>query len=124
MNDKPFEIPADMRVFAERSVEEAKAAFERYISAAQTAVSTFEDQAKATQTGVKDVRDKAVAFAEQNVTAAFDFAQQLVRARDPQEFSRLQTEFMKAQMQALTEQAKTMGEFMNRTVSDAMKKQP
>lgn len=121
MNDKPFEIPGEMRSFAEKSVEEARAAFERYISAAQTAVSTIEGQAKAAQAGAKDVRDKSVTFAEQNVTAAFEFAQKLVRAKDPQEFAQLQSEFIRSQMQALTEQAKALGETVSRSAMEAFK---
>ena len=37
-----FELPPDMKVFAEKSVEQAKQAFEGFISAANKAVSTFE----------------------------------------------------------------------------------
>jgi phasin len=124
MNDQPFEIPADMRAFAEKSVEEAKKAFENYISATQNAVGTIEGQAKAAQTSVKDVCNKAVSFAEQNVKAAFDFAQQLLRVKDPQEFATLQAEFMRTQMQAMAEQAKALGETVNRTVADTFKQKP
>ena len=41
-----FEIPADMRALAEKSVEQAKQAFDIFISAAQHAVSTAENQAR------------------------------------------------------------------------------
>ena len=40
-----FEIPAEMRAFAEKSVEQAKQAFDSFIAAAQHAVSTAESQA-------------------------------------------------------------------------------
>lgn len=40
-----FEIPADMRAF-EKSVEQAKQAFDIFISAAQHAVSTAENQSR------------------------------------------------------------------------------
>jgi hypothetical protein len=38
-----FEIPSDMRALAEKSVEQAKQAFDIFISAAQHAVSTAEN---------------------------------------------------------------------------------
>ncbi|MGB7779960.1 MAG: hypothetical protein WCF86_00365 [Pseudolabrys sp.] len=41
-----FEIPADMRALAEKSVEQAKQAFDIFISAAQHAVSTAENQSR------------------------------------------------------------------------------
>lgn len=45
-----FEIPADMRSF-EKSVEQAKQAFDIFISAAQHAVSTAENQAVTAKAG-------------------------------------------------------------------------
>ena len=106
---RQFEIPSDMRKFAEKSVEQAKQAFDTFISAATQAVSTFEGQAEAFRQGSDDVRRRAMAFAEQNVDASFEFAQRLVRAKDVQEVVRLQTEFVQSQMRTLAEQAKELG---------------
>ena len=50
-----FEIPAEMRAFAEKSVEQAKQAFDSFISAAQHAVNTAENQAASARTGAKEV---------------------------------------------------------------------
>lgn len=105
-----FEVPAEMRAFAEKSVDEARKAFESFITSANQAVNTFENQAEAMRKGSEDVRQRAMTYAEQNAGAAFDFVQQLVRAKDLEEITRLQTEFMKSQMQALTTQAKELGE--------------
>jgi phasin len=60
--------------------------------------------------GVKDVSTKAVSFAEKNVTAAFDLAEKLVHAKDVSEMMALQTEFLKAQMEAVQAQARELGE--------------
>jgi phasin len=105
-----FQVPPEMRAFAEQSVEQAKKAFDGFISAAQHAVSTLEGQAVAAQTGAKDVTQKVVEFAERNMTASFDFAQKLTRAKDPQEVMRLHADYVQAQMQALTEQAQELGQ--------------
>ena len=48
-----FEIPSDMRALAEKSVEQAKQAFDIFISAAQHAVSTAENQAATAQADAK-----------------------------------------------------------------------
>jgi phasin len=106
----PFEIPGDMRAFTERSVQQARVAFDTFISAAQQAMTTFEGQAAAMRRGSDDMRDRAMAFAEQNVSASFEFAQRLVRAKDVEELVRLQTEFVQSQIAALSEQAKELGE--------------
>jgi len=106
---RQFEIPSEMRKFAEKSVEQAKQAFDTFISAATQAVSSFEGQAEALRQGSDDVRRRAMTFAEQNVDASFEFAQRLVRAKDVQEVVRLQTEFVQSQMRTLAEQAKELG---------------
>jgi hypothetical protein len=41
-----FEIPPEMRAFAEKSVEQARQAFDGFISAAHNAVAAFEGQAE------------------------------------------------------------------------------
>ena len=105
-----FDIPADMRAMAEKSVEQARVAFNTFMTAAQEAVATFEGQAKATQAGAKDIGEKALSYAERNVANTFAFADRIVRAKDAQEFIRLQTDFIQAQMKELAEQAKDLGE--------------
>src|SRR6266436_45831 len=96
-----FEIPSEMRNLAEQSVEQARKAFDGYMTAAQQAVEALEGQATVAQAGTKNVGKKAMTFAEQNVATSFEFAQKLVRAKDVQEVLRLQGEFVQAQMQAL-----------------------
>jgi phasin len=105
-----FEVPADLRAMTEKSMEQARVAFNSFMSAAQQAVSQFEGHAKAVQAGAKDVSEKAMSYAERNVANTFAFADRIVRAKDAQEFVRLQTEFMQAQMKELAEQAKDLGE--------------
>ncbi len=117
----PFGVPSDMRALAEQSVGQAKAAFNAFINAAQDAVTSMEGQAKAAQAEAHDVGGKAMTYAERNVAAAFDFAQKVVRASDAQELLRLQTEFVQAQMQALSEQAKDLGEAAARSVMSGVK---
>jgi phasin len=105
-----FEIPADMRAMAEKSVEQARVAFNTFMTAAQEAVASFEGQAKAAQAGAKDISEKALSYAERNVANTFAFADRIVHAKDAQDFIRLQTEFIQAQMKELAEQAKELGE--------------
>jgi phasin len=119
-----FEVPRDMRSLAEQSVEQARQAFDTFMSAAQKAASNIEGQASAAQAGAKDVRQKAMAFAEQNVATSFEFAEKLVRAKDVEELTRLQTEFVQRQMQALGEQAQELGQSATRAAMDAARPPP
>lgn len=117
----PFEIPQEMRSMAERSVEQAREAFNQYINAAQQAVSTLEGRMKASQEGAMDVSKKAMGYAERNVATAFDFAQKLIHAKDIQDLVKLQTEFVQGQVQALTEQAKDLGELATKSAMETVK---
>jgi phasin len=105
-----FEVPAEMRAFAEQSVEQAKLAFDKFMSAANDALHTMEGQAKTAQAGAKDVRSKAMSYAEDNVNSAFEFAQRVVRAKDVNDLMQIQAEFVKEQMQTMSDQAKAIGE--------------
>ena len=113
-----FEIPADVRAFAERSVEQAKQAFDGFISAAHQAVNAFEGQAESARKGARHVTEKAMDFAEKNVANSFEFAQQLVRAKDAQEVLKLQAEFIRGQMQVLAEQVRELGETAGKAASE------
>ncbi len=114
-----FEIPAEMRQMAEHSVEQAKKAVDSFMSVAQQALGTIEGRAAAAQAGAKDVSRKAMSFAEQNLASSFEFAQKLVRAKDAQELMRLQSDFVRAQMEALSQQAKELGEHATRAAVEA-----
>jgi phasin len=116
-----FEIPGDMRTFAEQSVAQARRAFDSFMSAAQQAATSLEGQAETARKGAHAVSVKAVAFAEQNVAASFDYAQKLVQAKDAEEVLRLHAEYVQAQMQALAEQARELGQTATRAAAEAVK---
>jgi phasin len=114
-----FEVPPELRTFAEKSVEQARQAFDGFISAAHHAMSAFEGQAETARKGARDVTEKAMTFAERNMASAFAFAQDLVRARDLQEVLRLQADYIRRQMETMTEQARELGESTSKAAKDA-----
>jgi phasin len=114
-----FDVPPEMRAFAEKSVEQARQAFDGFISAARHTVSTFEGQAENARKGARDVTEKAMTFAEQNIASSFEFAQQVLRAKDIQEVLKLQADYIKQQMQVYGAQAKELGESTTRAAKDA-----
>ncbi|RDJ23581.1 phasin [Bosea caraganae] len=110
MNGKtPYEIPTEMREFAERSVEQARKAFDGFIDAAHKAVDGAHGSAESARVNTQDATRKAMSYAENNVTAAFDLAQKLVKSKDLTEVMQHQSEFMKSQMTALQTQLKDIG---------------
>lgn len=105
----PYEVPTEMREFAERSVEQARKAFDGFIGAANKAVDTAHGSAETARLNTQDAARKAISYAETNVAAAFDLAQKLVKSKDLTEVLEHQSEFVKAQMAALQSQLKELG---------------
>jgi phasin len=122
-DDGRFEIPKDMRSMAERSFDQARKTFERFLTSAQEAAGSFEERGANVRAGAKDIQARAIAFAEQNVQASLDYAQSLLHAKDLTEVMRLHGEFVQSQMRALAEQAGEMGEAVSRAAMDAAKPQ-
>ena len=104
-----YEIPPEMRDFAEKSVEQARKAMDGFIGAAQKTVDTFEGSANTVQASAKDMTRKTFAYAEQNIAAAFDLAQRMVRAKDLQEAMQVQAEFVRSQFESMQTQMKEFG---------------
>ncbi len=117
MSNSPFEIPNELRDFAERSVDQAQKAFEGFLAVAQRAAGVAGDATNMSQGGAKSVSARVLAYTEQNVNAAFDLAHKLVKAKDPQEALALQSEYMKSQLAALQSQAKELGAIIQKSIT-------
>jgi phasin len=61
------------------------------------------------QASAQDLSRKTFSYAEQNIAAAFDLAQKLVRAKDMQEAMQIQAEFVRTQFNAMQTQMKEFG---------------
>ena len=109
-----FEIPTDMRKMTEQSMEQVKTAINGYLQFFQRGVPT-------NVMGSSELSNKVFGYAERNVASAFEFTQRLVRVRDIHDLTRLQMEFIQAQMQALTEQAKDLSETAIKAMTDSAK---
>lgn len=103
-----FDIPDTMRDFAEKSVDHARKAFDDFLGAAHKAVDSFETSAQTAQRSARTIGEDAIQFAEENMTASFEFAQRLVRARNVEELVKVQTDFVERQMSVLSEQARKL----------------
>jgi phasin len=120
MSDK-FEIPKEMRTMAEASFTQARAAFEKFMASAHDTAATLEDRGATVREGAKDISAKAITYAEKNVAASLDYAQQLLHATDLGEVMRLHSEYVQGQMKALAEQASEMGQIVSRSAMEAAK---
>jgi phasin len=116
-----FEIPKEMRSMAEASFDQARKAFEKFVSSAHQTAGSIEERGASVRAGAKEISSKAVSYAEKNVQASLDYAEKLLHAKDLTEVMRLHSEFIQAQMRSLAEQASEMGQMVSRAAMDAAK---
>ena len=112
-----FEIPTDMRKMIDQSVEQVRTGITNYLQFLQLAV-------PGNVMGGSELSNKILNYSERNLARAFEFAAKLAQVRDVQTLASLQMEFIQAQMQAMTEQAKELSEAMTKSLTDSMKTPP
>jgi phasin len=122
MHPTRFEIPEQMREVAEKSVKQARTAFEQVLDATQKAVAGVEGSAFSLGEGATDLTRQSLAYLEENVAASFDLAQRLVQARTLEEVAALQQEFLQRQMSAAAEQGKTLAAMATKAAGEGAKK--
>jgi phasin len=116
-----FEVPNEMRSMAQASFDQARKAFEKFVSAAQETAGSMEERRRTVRAGAKDFNAKAMEYAEKNIQASLDYAQSLLNAKDVAEVMRLHTQYVQAQMRSLAEQASEMGQIVSRAALDSAK---
>lgn len=104
---------------AEASFDQARKAFEKFLSGAQATAGTIEEKGAAVRAGAKEVSAKAISYAEKNVQASLDYAQSLLHAKDLTEIMRLHSDYVQTQMRSLAEQASEMGQIVSKAAMDA-----
>jgi phasin len=109
MTGQSFEIPTEMRAFAEKSVDQARSAVSTLIGSAMKTAEQMQTSSKSIQESMQTVVAKGLDNVQENASATFDFAQKLVRTRDLKEAFELQAEFLKTQIASLQAQAKDLG---------------
>ena len=113
------DLSQSVREAAESTLTQARQAVDQYMREAHRLYGAMESSVEATQSGRRAINGKAIDFAEMNVHATFDFAQQLVRAKDPKDLVQLQHEFLKRQVEQMNSQIKELGEQATETTRSA-----
>jgi phasin len=106
--DDKFDMPAQMWAFADKSVEQAKTAFDTFVVAAQQAATAAQSQAMNAHSGARELGQLAMRYTDRNIASSFDFAQKLMHAKDAAEVVALHSDYVNGQMATLTEQAKEL----------------
>ena len=104
-----FQVPTELRDAAEKSVEQARKAVDGAIDAARRTAEQMEGTLDEARGSASDAARRTFSYAEQNISAAFDLAQRIVRAKSPQEAAEIQAEYMRQQFKRLQSQMKELG---------------
>src|SRR4029078_9759141 len=81
----PFEVPEQMRAFAEKGVSQARDSYDKFKDAAETHNSTVEAVFTSLSKGSSEYSAKLIEFFKANTTSSLDFAQQLFGVKTPAE---------------------------------------
>ena len=115
------EAEAQVASFAQNTVDQAQAAFEKVSEVAHSNVQLFDETANAYKNRVTDIQLKTMEFAQLNLNAGFAFARKFVAVRDPSEAVSLQQSFFKDQAEALQRQAAELSELSVALAKESMK---
>jgi phasin len=112
---------ADMSAIAQKTVDQAQAAFEKVNEIAHGNVQMFDAAASAYKTRVTDIQLKAMEFAQLNVNAGFAFTRKLFSMKNPTEAFGLQQTFLKEQAETLQRQAAELSELSVALAKESIK---
>ena len=101
-----FELPEMVRDMAEKSVTQAKEAYDNVKNAAEEATDMMEDTYEATRKGLVEMNLKLIDQAQANTDRAFAFAKELVSAKSFSDAIELQNRFAREQYESFSTQAK------------------
>ncbi|WP_439371028.1 phasin [Bradyrhizobium sp. PMVTL-01] len=114
----PFEVPEQMRAFAEKGVSQARESYAKFKDAAETHNGTVEAVFTCASKGASEYTAKLVEFMKANSTASLDFAQELLGAKSPSDAFTLWNDHARKQLETFQAQAKELVEISQRVAAE------
>jgi phasin len=114
----PFEVPEQMRAFAEKGVSQARDNYAKFKDAAETHNVTIEAVFTSASKGASEYSAKVMEFVKANTKATLDFTQELLSIKSPAEAMELWTSHTRKQVQSLAAQAKELSELTQKIASE------
>jgi phasin len=111
-------LPEAARAFAEKTVAQAREAYDRSTGAFEVAVDTMQKSFDAAGQGAVALNRKILDIAQRNVSFGFDLAKSLAGAKNLADFVELQTAYWQKQLDALTAQAEEVRALSTKVTAD------
>jgi phasin len=116
----PFEVPEQMRAFAEKGVSQARDSYAKFKDVAETHNGTIEAVFSTVSRGASEYSAKLMEMMKANSTANLDLAQELIGVKSPSEAMELWTSHAKKQFEALTAHGKELAELGQKIATETV----
>ena len=111
--NKPFEIPTQVRELAEKNIDQARKFYDQWMEGISQVMNMWSSTPAGEMVpGFDSLRERANKFAKDNAEAAFAQAEKLAQAKDVQDLLTLQSHYAQAQMRSYATQAPELGRLM------------
>lgn len=121
VSDAQAQVADQVASFAQKTVDQAQAAFEKVTEVAHENVQLFDAAANAYKNRVTDIQLKAMEFVQLNMNTGFTFARKFFAVRDPSEAFNLHQAFLKDQAETMQRQAAELGELSVALAKESLK---
>jgi phasin len=116
----PFEVPEQMRAFAEKGVSQVRDNYAKFKDVAETHNGTIEAVFTTASKGMSNYSAKLMEFMKANSTTSLDFAQELFGVKSPSEALELWTTHARKQFETLSTQAKELAELSQKVAAETV----
>ena len=116
----PFEVPEQMRAFAEKGVSQARDNYAKFKDAAESHNGTIEAVFASASKGASEYSAKLMEIMKANTSATLDFAQELIGVKSPSEAIELWTSHAKKQYETFTAQARELAELTQKVATETV----
>jgi phasin len=116
----PFEVPEQMRAFAEKGVSQARDSYAKFKDAAETHNGTVEAVFTSASKGASEYSAKMVEFFKANTSSSLDFAQELFGVKTPAAAMELWTSHARKQFETFAVQANKLAELGQKVATETV----
>ena len=114
----PFQVPEQMRAFAEKGVSQARDSYAKFKDVAESHNGTVEAVFSTASKGASEYSAKLMEIMKANTTATLDFAQELIGVKSPSEAMELWSSHAKKQFEAVTVNTKELAELTQKVATE------
>ena len=116
----PFEVPEQVRAFAEKGVSQARDSYAKFKDVAEAHNTTVEAVFSSASKGVAEYSAKLMDILKANTGATLDLAQSLVGVKSPTEAVELWTSHAKQQFETFTANARELAELAQKVATETV----